>query len=82
MDFHSNDPGGGCEDDGGLGLEGIGDAAPCATSGGISELLAEPIVQALMAADGVDRNGLEALLCRVAARRSDREAPARRRRSW
>lgn len=35
---------------------------------GAAEALADPIVQALMAADRVDPNGLEALLQRVAVR--------------
>ena len=35
---------------------------------GLSEALADPIVKALMAADGVDPKGLEELLRRTAAR--------------
>ena len=38
---------------------------------GVAEALADPIVQALMAADRVDRRGLMALVCLMAARLSD-----------
>jgi hypothetical protein len=42
---------------------------------GAAEALADPIVQALMAADRVDSNGLETLLRRVAVRLA-RQEPA------
>jgi len=46
---------------------------PC----GVSEALADPIVMALMAADGVDQQGFEALLRRVAASLSRRDPQER-----
>jgi hypothetical protein len=39
----------------------------------VSEALADPIVQALMAADGVDRLSVEALMRRMAARLAKHE---------
>jgi len=48
--------------------EGLADSVTDGLSGGVSEALADPIVQALMAADGVDRSSIEALLCRMAAK--------------
>jgi hypothetical protein len=40
---------------------------------GVSKALADPLVQALMAADGVDRSSLEALMRRMAERLARRE---------
>jgi len=39
---------------------------------GVSEALSDPIVQALMAADGIDRDLVEGLMHRVIARRARR----------
>jgi hypothetical protein len=58
--------------------EGLADSVTEGLSSRASEVLADPIVQALMAADGVDRTCLEALLCRMAAKLSDREPMALR----
>jgi hypothetical protein len=43
----------------------------------VSEALSDPIVQALMAADGIDREGVEELLRRVIARLSARSRSSR-----
>jgi hypothetical protein len=43
-------------------------------SADLDEALADPIVQALMAADGTDRDGVEALMRCVAARLSERRS--------
>ena len=40
---------------------------------GVSEALADPLVQALMAADGVDRSSVEALMRGMAERLARRE---------
>jgi hypothetical protein len=53
--------------------EGLADSVTDGLSGVVSEVLDDPIVQALMAADGVDRNSIESLLCRVAAKLPYRE---------
>ena len=58
--------------------EGLADSVIKGLSIPASEALADPIVQALMAADGVDRTCVEALLCRMAAKLSDREPLALR----
>ena len=49
---------------------------------GVAEALADPIVQALMAADRVDRRGLIALVCLMAARLSDNARSTGRDLSW
>jgi hypothetical protein len=48
----------------------------------VSAVLADPIVQALMAADGIDRACLEALLRRVAARLANRAISNREGSPW
>ena len=69
MDFQKAEPGSDsyelCRDHAPLGV-----AADAVTGlpGGVSEALADPIVKALMAADGVDPKGLEELLQRTASR--------------
>jgi hypothetical protein len=40
---------------------------------GVSKALADPLVQAVMAADGVDRSSVEALMRRMAERLARRE---------
>jgi hypothetical protein len=45
---------------------------------GLSEALADPIVQALMAADGTDRDGVEAMMRGLAARLASRNPAALR----
>ncbi len=47
--------------------ERVAEAAATGLSRGVSEALADPIVQALMAADRVDPKGVEELLRRIAA---------------
>jgi hypothetical protein len=47
--------------------EGVVEAAATGLSRGVSEALADPIVQALMAADRVDPKGVEELLRRITA---------------
>lgn len=49
---------------------------------GVVEALADPIVQALMAADRVDPRGLIALVCLMAARLSDDTLSTREYQSW
>jgi hypothetical protein len=49
---------------------------------GVAEALADPIVQALMAADRVDPRGLIALICLMAARLSDNTPSTGRGFSW
>jgi len=44
----------------------------------LSEVLADPIVQALMAADGADRDGIEAMMRGVAVRLASRNPAALR----
>jgi hypothetical protein len=51
------------------------DAGPRA---GLSEVLADPIVQALMAADSTDRDGVEAMMRAMAARLGSRKLAALR----
>jgi hypothetical protein len=52
---------------------GVANSISAALSQDVSEALADPIVQALMAADGVDRCQLKALLHRVASGLANRE---------
>jgi hypothetical protein len=76
MDFQINDPGAaGFEDSFDQAAEGLADSLLHGLSSRVSEALADPIVQALMAADGVDRKSVETLLCRVAAKVADRDPP-------
>ena len=49
---------------------------------GVSEALADPIVKALMAADGVDRDDVVTLLRQTAARLADRPTSDGRRPRW
>ena len=49
---------------------------------GVAEALADPIVQALMAADGVDPRGLMALVYLMGARLSDNTLSTRDDLSW
>jgi hypothetical protein len=66
----------------------IGEAADLAAAmfatlpRGVAEALADPIVQALMAADRVDPRGLAALMCLMAARLSDNARSTGRDFSW
>jgi hypothetical protein len=68
MDFQIGEPG---IDGGEVSLDhsakGIAEAAATGLSRRVSEALADPIVQALMAADRVDPKGVEKLLRRIAA---------------
>jgi hypothetical protein len=48
----------------------------------VSAMLADPIVQALMAADRIDRASIEALLSRIAARLADRAISNREGSPW
>src|SRR5260370_16992568 len=63
MDFQKAEPG---SDDSETSLSHA--SAATGLPVGLSEALADPIVKALMAADGVDPKGLEELLRRTAAR--------------
>ena len=69
MDFQKAEPGSDgfepCHDHAPL---GVAADAVAGLPGGVSEALADPIVKALMAADGVDPKGLEELLQRTASR--------------
>jgi hypothetical protein len=68
MDFRNCEPGiCGCEPSLDHVAEGIVEAAATGLSRGVSEALADPIVQALMAADRVDPKGVEELLRRITA---------------
>jgi|HubBroStandDraft_1064217.scaffolds.fasta_scaffold27872_2 hypothetical protein len=49
---------------------------------GVADALADPIVQALMAADRVDPRGLAALMCLIAARLADKTPATGRDFSW
>ena len=78
MDFQNSEPGidGGeaCRDHP---AEAVGEAATTGLPRGVSEALADPIVQALIAADRADPKKIEELLRRVAVRlASDRAAGA------
>jgi hypothetical protein len=57
--------------DPGIGTVGSQDTHPLPR--GVSKALADPLVQALMAADGVDRSSVEALMRRMAERLARRE---------
>ena len=68
MDFRNCEPGiCGCEPSLDPVGEGIVKAAATGLSRGVSEALADAIVQALMAADRVDPKGVEELLRRMTA---------------
>ena len=68
MDFRNSEPGiCGCEPSLDHAAEGIVEAAATGLSRGVSAVLADPIVQALMAADRVDPKGVEELLRRMTA---------------
>lgn len=68
MDFQNSEPGiCGCEPSLDPAAEGVVKAAATRLSRGVSEALADPIVQALMAADRVDPKGVEELLRRMTA---------------
>jgi hypothetical protein len=59
------------------GAEGLADSVVAGLSSAASEALGDPIVRALMAADGVERAGLEGLLRSAAARLQAREHATR-----
>jgi hypothetical protein len=61
---------------------GLADSMLKGLSRGVSEALADPIVQALMAADGVDRDCVEAMLRRVTAKLAGRGPYVQSRCSW
>jgi hypothetical protein len=68
MDFRNCEPGiCGSEPSLDRVAEGVVEAAATGLSRGVSEALADPIVQALMAADRVDPKGVEELLRRITA---------------
>ncbi len=59
------------------GAEGLADSVVAGLSPAASEALGDPIVRALMAADRVDRAGLEGLLRTAAARLQARDLALR-----
>jgi hypothetical protein len=66
MDVQNSEPGiCGCEPCLDHVAEGVVETAATGLSRGVSEALADPIVQALMAADRVDPKGVEELLRRM-----------------
>jgi hypothetical protein len=68
MDVHNSEPGiCGFEPSLDHVAERVVEAAATGLSRGVSEALADPIVQALMAADRVDPKGVEELLRRITA---------------
>jgi hypothetical protein len=68
MDFQSSEPGiDGFQASLDHAAEGVAEAMATGLPRGVSEVLADPIVQALMAADRVDPKGVEALVRRIAA---------------
>jgi hypothetical protein len=79
MDFHNSELGiFGCEACPDHAAAGIAVSVEAGLPRGVSETLADPIVQALMAADRVDPKGVEALLRHVAARLASGKATAQR----
>ena len=69
MDFQNSEPGiDGCTASPDHACEWVAEVSTTGLPRGVSEALADPIVQALMAADRVDPKGVEELLRRVAAR--------------
>jgi hypothetical protein len=69
MDFHNCGFGiGGCEASCDYAAGRFADPVAAELPRGVSEALADPIVQALMAADRVDAKGVEELVRRMAAR--------------
>ena len=81
MDFQDNEPGidgpEACLDHA---AEGVTEAAAIALPRAASEALADPIVQALMAADGLNPRDVEICLRRAAARLAGWKATAAQRR--
>jgi hypothetical protein len=67
MNFYPNDPSPRGLDALDAAAEGLADSVLKGLSNELSEVLADPIVQALMAADGVDPACIETLLRRVAS---------------
>ena len=68
MDVQNSEPGAcSCEPSLDHVAEGVAEAVATELSHGVSEALADPIVQALMAADRVDPKGVEELLRRITA---------------
>jgi hypothetical protein len=75
MDFQNSEAGiGGCEASLDYSGAWVAEAGLAGLPRGVSEVLADPIVQALMAADRVDRKGFEELLRRIAAQLAIRGA--------
>jgi hypothetical protein len=68
MDFQNSEPGiGGCEASLDYPAEWVAESGLAGLPRGVSDALADPIVQALMAADRVDPKGVEELLRRITA---------------
>jgi hypothetical protein len=79
MDFHNCELGVyGCEASRDHAAEGFAVSVEAALPRGVSEALADPIVQALMAADRVDPKNVEALVRCMAARLARGKATAQR----
>ena len=68
MDFHNSEPSiHGCEASRDHAAERLAACVEAGLPRGVCEALADPIVQALMAADRVDPKGVETLVRRMAA---------------
>jgi len=78
MNFQNSEPGSdGSEAPLDYAVEGVAEAAATGLSRRVSEALADPIVQALMAADRVEPKRVEELLRRVAAQLCGQPGPWR-----